>query len=99
MCKRSGTDVQLTEYPGAQHVFDWKALKEPMKLAQAQTIRNCRLAEAANGGIFNTKTNQPFTYRAPCVELGPTIAYNQEASTQVRTAMKELVTATGAKPP
>ncbi|WP_341317631.1 dienelactone hydrolase family protein [Paraburkholderia sp. IMGN_8] len=97
--RAKGNDVQLTEYPGAQHVFDWKALVEPLKLPKAQTTRNCQLSEAANGEIFNTKTNQPFTYQDPCVERGATMAYNQEASTKARAAIKELVTATGAKSP
>ena len=35
--KAKGKDVQLTEYPGAGHVFDWQALKKPLKLEKAQT--------------------------------------------------------------
>jgi dienelactone hydrolase len=92
--KAKGKDVQLTEYPGAGHVFDWQALKKPMKLEKAQTTRQCELAEAQGGVIVNAKTNQPFTYADPCVEYGPTIAYDEKASTEARKAIGEFVAAT-----
>ena len=60
---KAGNDVQLAEYAGAQHVFDWAMLKTPMKLAQAQTTRRCQLEETANGRIINSETKQTFTYR------------------------------------
>ncbi|MFJ1259297.1 dienelactone hydrolase family protein [Cupriavidus sp. CuC1] len=86
-----GKDIRLTEYPGAQHSFDGQAFKPSMKLPQAQTTRNCQLEEIENGRILNSRTKQTFTYRDPCVELGPTLAYNQEASMRARAAVKELV--------
>jgi len=93
-----GKDIKLTEYPGAYHVFDGKAFVPPRKLAQAQTTRNCRMQEAAHGEILNLATNKPFTYQDSCVEHGPTVAYNQEASEKARAAVKDLMTANGAKP-
>lgn len=92
--KAKGKDVQLTEYPGAGHVFDWQALKKPMKLEKAQTTRQCELTEAQDGVIINAKTKQPFTYADSCVEYGPTIAYDEKASTEARKAIKDFVTAT-----
>ncbi len=89
-----GKDVQLTVYPGAGHVFDGQAYKKPLTLAKAQTTRHCELAEAPGGVIINAKTRQPFTYADPCVEYGPTIAYNEPASVQARKAVAEFVTAT-----
>ena len=94
----NGKDIKLTEYPGAYHVFDGKAFATPLKLAQAQTTRNCKLQEGVRGEILNAATNKPFTYQDSCVELGPTIAYNQEASAKARAAVKEIMTANGAKP-
>src|SRR5262245_12275517 len=34
--RKVGKDITLTEYPGAHHVFDNPALKDPVKLPQAQ---------------------------------------------------------------
>jgi dienelactone hydrolase len=92
--KAKGKDVQLTEYAGAGHNFDNRALKTPLKLEKAQTLRRCELAEAENGVIVNVKTQQPFTWADPCVEYGPTLAYDEKASTEDRRAVKDFVTAT-----
>jgi dienelactone hydrolase len=92
--KAKGKDVQLTEYAGAGHVFDGRAFKTPLKLERAQTPRRCECAEAENGVIVNVKTKQPFTWADPCVEYGPTVAYNEKAFTKARKAVKEFVTIT-----
>jgi dienelactone hydrolase len=89
-----GKNVQLTEYAGAGHNFDNRALKTPVKLEKAQTVRKCECAEADNGVIINVKTGQPFTYADPCVEYGPTLAYNEKAATEARKAVKDFVTKT-----
>ena len=90
--KAKGKDVQLTEYPGASHVFDGQASRKPVRLEKAQTVRQCQLAEAENGVIINVKTKEPFTYADPCVQRGVTIAYDEKASTEARKAVKDLVT-------
>jgi len=92
--KAKGKNVQLTEYAGAGHNFDNRALKTPLKLEKAQTTRRCECAEAENGVIVNVKTKQPFTYADPCVEYGPTLAYDEKASTEARKAVKDFVTTT-----
>jgi len=92
--KAKGKNVQLTEYAGAGHNFDNRALKTPLKLEKAQTTRRCECAEAEDGVIVNVKTKQPFTYADPCVEYGPTLAYNEKAFTEVRRAVKDFVTTT-----
>jgi len=86
-------DVRLTEYPGAQHVFDWAALRAPVKLAKAQTVRHCRMEEASEGQLVNRETKQVFTYDDPCVERGTTIAYNAEAAADAAKTVTDLVNA------
>lgn len=90
--RKAGKDVQLTEYPGAHHVFDWAMLKEPRKLEKAQTTRRCSLEEGGNGKIINTATGKNFTYSDPCVELGPTVAYHPDAHGKAQKALKEFLT-------
>jgi dienelactone hydrolase len=91
--RKAGKDIQLTEYAGAHHVFDWQLIKVPQKLAQAQTARGCRLQEAPDGRIVNADTRQPFTWADPCVQRGATIAYHPEAAAEARKAVKEFVAA------
>lgn len=91
--RAKGKDVQLSEYPGAGHFFDARALKKPVKLDKAQTTRRCQLAESPGGVIVNASTQQLFTYADPCVEYGPTLAYDEKASAEVRKAVSGFVTA------
>jgi dienelactone hydrolase len=91
--KAKGADVALTEYPGAYHVFDGRNFKTPVVAAKSQSTRSCELAETKNGVVTNVKTGQPFTYADPCVEVGPTIAYDEAAHAASVKAVRELVTA------
>jgi dienelactone hydrolase len=93
LAAKQGADVKLTAYPDALHLFDWQAVKAPTVLPQAQTTRNCKLAEADNGEIINTSTAQPFTYHDACVERGPSIGYNEKASAEAREAIRQFIAA------
>jgi hypothetical protein len=90
--KNAGADVALTEYPGAFHAYDAFFVKEPVKFPQAQTTRNCLLAEGNAGEILNSKTGKPFDLNDPCVERGTTVVYNEEATTGTTTAVKDFLT-------
>jgi dienelactone hydrolase len=81
---KSGKDIRLIEYPGAYHVFDAPAFKEPRKIAAAPTTRRCLMVEGDDGTVLNQETKQPFSYGDACVEKGPTVAYQEAASTQAR---------------
>jgi dienelactone hydrolase len=89
--RKAGKDVELTEYPGAYHVFDGVQFKTPLKLPDAQTTRNCRLEEIADGIVVNSQTQQRFTYSDPCVERGPTVAYQEEAHKASLLAVEEIL--------
>ena len=81
---KAGKDVRLIEYPGAHHVFDAPAFRQPRTLAAAATVRRCVMAEDDKGVILNQETKQPFSYADTCVEKGPTVAYQETASKQAR---------------
>ena len=90
--KKLGADVALAEYPGAVHAYDFFTLKEPIKLPQAQTARNCLLTEGEGGQILNAKTSAPFTLNDPCIERGTTVAYDEAATAATTKAVQELLT-------
>jgi dienelactone hydrolase len=77
--RKAGKDVQLTEYPGARHLFDDVHFHPPKYAPQLQTSRHCRLEERANGEIVNVETNRPFSYKDSCVDRGTTLGYNEAA--------------------
>jgi dienelactone hydrolase len=87
-----GKDARIIVYPGANHIFDGRALKNPVVLPQAQTMRNCAWEEHEAGQLVNVTTKQSFSYDDPCVERGAVIGYDQNAAEQARTVVGELVT-------
>ncbi|MEX3842281.1 dienelactone hydrolase family protein [Paraburkholderia sp. BR10882] len=86
-------DVQLTEYVGASHFFDARALRQPQQLSQAQTTRNCRTVEVENGLLVDATTKQPFSYSDACIERGTTIAYDENAAASAKEAVGGIVRA------
>ena len=101
-CKRyverlraAGRDVQLTEYPNAQHGFDNPlGTPAPFTAKGAQTVRNCRIAEEPKGILINAVSKQPFTYRDPCVETDPHVNYDIEATRAAHLAVKDFLRTT-----
>lgn len=91
--KKARVDATLAECPGAYHAYDIFALKEPVKLPQAQTGRNCYLEEGDVGKILNSKTGKHFDLNDPCIERGTTIVYNEAAATATAKAVKEFLSA------
>ena len=84
-----GKDVQLTEYPGAQHAFD-NYLTPVREMTGAQTSRQCSLEEVEGGIIVNRETRRPFTLNDPCVERGAKLGYNAHATDESTKAVKHF---------
>jgi dienelactone hydrolase len=91
--RQAGKDVTLTEYPAALHVYDNPASPPQVKLANAQTSRNCPLIEEVEGGLLvNSATRRPFAYATDnCVERGASAGYNAAALAATEKAVMELV--------
>ena len=90
--KAAGNDVQLTEYPNAQHAFDNPlASATPAPSRNSQTVRNCRIREEAPGELMNTATGQRFQYSDACVERDPHTGRDPEATEAARKAVAEFL--------
>lgn len=89
--RNQGKEIVLHEYAGAHHVFDYKKLVKPVVMKKAPTTRNCVLVETTNGQILNAQSGKIFTYSDPCVEYGPTIAFNANAYNQAKETLTTLV--------
>jgi len=87
-----GKDVQLTEYPDANHEFD-DVLNPVRQIPDAQVrSRHCFLEEREGGIIVNRETGQPFTLHDACVRRGATAGYDPHATSQAIKAVKEFLT-------
>ena len=92
--KVAGRDVLLTEYPNAPHLFDNPLGAQPAALfPNSQTVRNCTIREEFDV-LINAATKEPFTYQDACVERGPHMGYDPEATRQAKRAVKAFVQST-----
>ena len=85
----AGHDVELTEYPNAAHAFDSPLGAQPAVVSpNSQTVRNCRIQEAADGLLINSATKEPFSYKDACVEHGPHLGHDPAATEAALAAVK-----------
>jgi hypothetical protein len=56
-----------------------------------QSARNCKVREEAEGLLINVETKQPFTYKDTCVELGPHLGQDPNATQAAKTAVKAFL--------
>jgi len=90
--KAAGRDAQLTEYPTASHAFDnVLGTVLPAVVAGGQSVRHCIIREEPIGVLINASTRQPFTYKDPCVEIGPHVGYDAAATEAAKAAVKEIL--------
>lgn len=89
--KAAGRDVQVTEYPDANHAFDNPLSTKTIALPKSQSVRNCKIVEEPAGVLINASTKQPFSYKDACVVNGPHIGADPEASAQAKLAVTGLL--------
>jgi dienelactone hydrolase len=92
--KAAGGDVQVTEYPTASHAFDNPlGPMPPAVVAGGQSVRHCTIREEPTGVLINASTHQPFTYKDPCVEIGPHVGYDAAATEAAKVSVKDILNA------
>ena len=90
--KAAGRDVEVTEYPNAQHSFDNPlGSTTPTLSPQSQSVRNCKIVEEPLGLLVNAASKEPFTYKDGCVQLGPHLGHDPEATAQAKQAVLGFV--------
>jgi dienelactone hydrolase len=90
--KAAGRDVEITEYSNAPHSFDNPLGAQPAAASpKSETVRHCTIREEPVGLLINAETKQPFTYRDACVEHGPHIGHDPEATRQAISAVTAFV--------
>src|SRR5262245_1237435 len=90
--KAAGRDVQVVEYPNAQHAFDNPlGAVMPTVSPQSQSVRNCKIVEEPIGLLINATSRQPFTYQDSCVERGPHVGHDPDATRQAKQAVTAII--------
>jgi dienelactone hydrolase len=92
--RAAGRDVQLTEFPNAQHAFDNPLGPVPAAVvANGQTVRHCVIREEPMGVLINASTQERFTYKDPCVELNPHVGYDAAAAAAAKASITDFLKA------
>jgi dienelactone hydrolase len=92
--RKAGENVQITQYPGAYHMFDTPTFAQSVLLTDTQTRINCAATEESPGQVVNPQTKQPFTWNDACVGRGPHVGYNAAAAAAATAAVKEFLRST-----
>ncbi len=93
--KQAGADVQLTEYPNAEHGFDNPlGANPPVPTKADQSVRACKIRENEGAVLINEATQKPFAYTDDCVSIGPTVGFDPEATKAATAAVAEFVRST-----
>ena len=90
--RRHGKDVQLTEFPGAYHLFD-NPVYPLVRRPDAQTARRCTLEERRVGQVVNIESGKPFTWEDSCVERGVMVGYDSRAHAEAIKSIDSLLQA------
>jgi dienelactone hydrolase len=89
--KEVGRDVEVTAYPNAPHAFDIPLLPPTVVVSGGQTVRHCVIREEPAGLLIDASTKQPFTYKDPCVELGPHMGFDPAATEAAKISVKQFL--------
>ena len=85
----AGATIQPIRRPGSPYAFDSPLGAQPAVVSpKSQTVRNCRIQEAADGLLINSATKEPFSYKDACVEHGPHLGHDPAATEAALAAVK-----------
>ena len=85
--RKAGADVVLTEYPGAWHTYDNPTRFPPVMIPTAQSPRDCRIVEGADGKLLNEQTGAVFTFADACMQRGAHAGFDPAAYEATRKAV------------
>lgn len=57
-------------------------------------MRHCTIREEPVGLLINASRREPFTYKDPCVEIGPHVSYDAAATEAAKASVKEILKTT-----
>lgn len=77
--RQAGANIELHEFPGARHVFDWPLLSQAVVLQGVRSNAGALLSEAADGAILLEGTDIPAAAAIERFTLNPTLGYHAEA--------------------
>jgi dienelactone hydrolase len=89
--RAAGRNVELTEFPGAHHVFDNPLYMPHVDVVNPLVAGFCEREERTPGEIINVATGKPFTWNDPCVRHKATVGYDAAATARATDMLKDFL--------
>jgi dienelactone hydrolase len=91
--RRAGRDVQLIEYPGAQHAFDSPSRAPSLYLPLLVNPSRCFFVEQTPGVVVHRDSGRPVDFKDACFTRGVTLGYDARAHADATQSVKALLAA------
>jgi dienelactone hydrolase len=91
--RAAGRNVELTEFPGAHHVFDNPLYMPFVNPPNPKVAGFCEREERKPGEIVMAATGKSFTWDDPCVRHKATVGYDAAATAQSTEMLKDFLRA------
>jgi dienelactone hydrolase len=89
--RAAGRNVELTEFPGAHHVFDNPLYMPFVNPPNPKVAGFCEREERTPGEIVMAATGKPFTWDDPCVRHKATVGYDAAATAQSTEMVRDFL--------
>src|SRR5690606_16580353 len=82
--RQAGARIELHEFPGARHVFDWPLLAQPVVLQGVRSNNGALLVEGDDGALYLEGSSIAAADAIDRFTLNPTLAHDPEAFAAAR---------------
>lgn len=90
--RSAGADVDLVEYANASHAFDNPLGPQPAAVCpEFESVRNCKIREAAEGLLVDMEATRPFTYQDAPIAYGVHTGYDPAATEAAVSAVSAVL--------
>jgi dienelactone hydrolase len=90
--RTAGNDIALFEYLDGYHGFDNPQIPERLWRPNVLNARRCHWVEETPGKLVHRETRQPLSRDDPCILLGGTVGYNEQAHQRAQKDVRTFLT-------
>jgi dienelactone hydrolase len=89
--RAAGGRIELHEFPGAQHVFDWPMLAHPLVLSGARSNKGALLEETQTGRVVVRDSGVAADQAQNLFSMNPTFAYDAASLERARAIVRSVI--------
>lgn len=90
--RAAGNDIALFEYLDGYHGFDNPQISSRLWRPNVLSAGRCHWVEETPGKLVHRETRQPLSREDPCILLGATVGYNEQAHQKAQKDVQAFLT-------